>query len=92
MGKSGRKNHGRESSNQVIPLKAYFGRMQCLIQKLGIGSIPIIYQLQDEFSVLEREKINAILLGKFGTEIQHELVPDFQAIIPKLQELDTKIY
>ena len=73
-------------------MKAYFGRMQGLIQKLGIGSIPIIYQLQDEFSVLEREKINAILLGKFGTEIQHELVPDFEAIIPKLQELDTKIY
>lgn len=92
MGKSGRKNHGRESSNQAIPLKAYFGRMQGLIQKLGIGSIPIIYQLQDEFSVLEREKINAILLGKFGTEIQHELVPDFEDIIPKLQELDTKIY
>ena len=47
-----------------------------------------IYQLQDELSVLARDKSNATLLDDFGAEFQNEVVPAFEEVMSKLQGIE----
>ena len=49
----------------------------------------VIYQLQDELSVLARDKSNATLLDYFGAEFQKVVVPVFEEIMSKLQGLES---
>ena len=49
----------------------------------------VISQLQDEVSVLAREKSNATLLDYFGAEFQKEVVPVFDEIMSKLHGLES---
>ena len=49
----------------------------------------VIYQLQDELSVLARDKSNATLLDYFGAEFQKEVVPVFEEVMSKLQGLES---
>ena len=44
----------------------------------------VISQLQDELSVLARDKSNATLLDYFGAEFQKVVVPAFEEIMSKL--------
>ena len=49
----------------------------------------VISQLQDEVSVLARDKSNATLLENFGLDFQKEVVPSFEEVMSKLQGLES---
>ena len=48
----------------------------------------VISQLQDELSVLVRDKSNSTLLDDFGAEFQKVVVPLFDEIMSKLQGIE----
>ena len=49
----------------------------------------VISQLQDELSVLVRDKSNSTLLDDFGAEFQKVVVPVFEEVMSKLQGLES---
>ena len=62
--------------------------MKGITNSLESVPLPVISQLQDEVSVLARDKLNSTLMDDFGSELQRELVAAFEAIMAKLQDTD----